>query len=170
MKNMRIFLMLLVCLALPGFHPAAAEDTATPQEVYQKVIQASEVLEALGEDALPEFNNPEGEFVWKDSYVFVTECSKWTVAAHPFAPQLIGQDLENLQDKEGNYFFQNFCRVAKDPNGGWTAYWWPKPGHPEDELFRKISFTIQVPNRPYQVTAGIYNDEVTVEELNTTLK
>ncbi|MCF8038767.1 MAG: cache domain-containing protein [Desulfohalobiaceae bacterium] len=83
---------------------------------------------------------------------------------------MIGKDLENLQDKEGNYFFQGFCQAAKNPQGGWTAYFWPKPGEPEEEVFRKISFTIQVPNRPYQVSAGIYNDSITVEELNETLR
>ena len=166
MKKMRIWGILSVFGILLAVQPVFSQDKATPEEVYEKVNEAAKVLEVLGDEALSEFNKPDGDFVWKDTYVWVLHCPKWTNAAHPFIPSLVGQDLENIQDKDNNYFFQDFCKAAKEPYGGWTAYWWTKPGHPDDQVFRKIAFTIQVPGTEYQVAAGIYNDSITLEELN----
>ena len=56
----------------------------------------------------------------------------------------------------------------KDPNGVWVEYWWEKLG--EEKPARKISFMVQVPGQPFQVTAGIYDDSTSVEELNKSLK
>lgn len=148
-----------------------AEQQATPKEVYQMVVKAANVLENLGEDALSEFNKEDGEFVWKNTYVWVLNCSEWTNAAHPFKPSIVGPNLKGLQCKKtGKYFFQKFCEVSKKNNGGWVEYWWPKPGKPDDQLFRKITYVMSVPNTDYQVAAGIYNDDMTIEELNKTLR
>lgn len=150
---------------------AVAGENATPEEVYQKVLQAHEVLHALGEEGLAAFKNREGEFVWKDSYVWVIECGKWTNAAHPIMPDLVGKNLKNIQCKKtGNLFFQEFCKVGRNPNGGWVEYFWPKPGQPKDALFRKITFVVPVKGTPWMVAAGIYNDSMSIEELNKTLR
>lgn len=168
-KKMVVCALLLMVSA--GYAPSVfSDENATPQEVYQMVVKAAGVIETLGDDALPEFNNPKGEFVWKDSYVYVADCAKPTCVAHPLAPNLIGADVTNLKDTMGNPFVMDLCKASKDANGGWTEYWWPKPGQPKDQGFRKISFSIQVPGSPYQVSAGIYNDTITLEELNATMR
>lgn len=146
--------------------PVLAGESATPQEIYAKVIEAAGVLEELGAEGLAAFKDPKGEFVWKDTYVWVMDCANWTLFAHPLMPELVGKDLKMLKDKKtGRLFFQEMCGATKSPQGGWTEYWWPKPGQPKDKIFRKISFAIQVPNQPYQVAAGIYNDTMTIEDL-----
>ena len=162
MKKTGVLLMvLLLAAALAG--PVQAQEKATPQDVYDMVIKAYEVIKNLGDEALPAFNDPKGEFVFKDSYVFVNKCPEY-VAAHPFAlDKLKGKDLRPI------YPFQNaFCEGAKNPNGAWVEYMWPKPG--ETEPSRKIAFIISVTGTPYQVAAGIYNDDITIEELNKTIK
>ncbi len=150
--------------------PVHAGENATPEEVHEMVVKAADVLRVMGEEALPEFNDPNGEFVWKDSYVFVADCSVPTAVAHPFIPELVGPDQSELQGTRGTYFVAELCRVAEHPNGGWFDYWWPRPGYPDDEDFRKISFSINVPGQPYQVSAGIYNDDMTIDELNEILR
>ena len=70
---------------------------------------------------------------------------------------------------KGKRFFQELCEKAKNPNGGWVEYWWGKPGASEGTLFRKIAFVIQVPGTSYQVAAGIYNESITLAQLNETM-
>ncbi len=145
-----------------------AGDQATPQEVIQKVKEAADYLSKKGEAGLADFNKKGTKWVWKDTYIFVYCCKKGTVAAHPIKPKLVGKNLMGLKDIKGNMLFVRLCEAAKNPKGGWVEYWWPKPG--EKKPSRKISYILQVPGQPYQVAAGIYNDKITVDELNKMLK
>lgn len=155
--------LMLNVFAVANVH---AEEKATPQEVYDMVLKAAGVLESLGEEGLAAFNDPKGEFTWKDTYVQVYNCEARQVVGHP-NPKLLSMPPEqwwSVQDKKGNYLTRNLCEASKNPYGGWVEYWWPKMG--ETEASRKITFIIQVPKTPYQVSAGIYDDKLTIEELN----
>jgi cytochrome c len=133
---------------------------ATPEDVYRLVVNAHGVLSVLGEKGLEAFNNPKGEFVFKDTYVYVLQCPEYIVA-HPFAlDKLKGKDLRPA------YPFQNtLCQGAANRYGTWVEYRWPKPGQTEPS--RKVAFVISVEGTPYQVAAGIYNDELSVDQLNS---
>ncbi len=151
---------------------AAAQDMATPQEVYDKVVAAAATLEQLGPDALPAFNDPKGEFVWKDSYVFVIDCKKDVIVAHP-NNKLIGLKNSVVKDKPGNIrepkvLGYELCKAAENPNGGWVDYYWEKLGSDKPE--RKISFVVSVPGQAYTVAAGIYDDKTDIDALNKGLK
>ena len=165
-----VFCIMVLLFGVVCVKSVCAGEEATPEEVYRMVVKASEVLQVMGAEAIPEFNDPKGEFVWKDSYVFVADCTVPTAVAHPFIPALVGPDQSNLQGAQGHYFVADLCKATEDPNGGWTEYWWPKPGYPRDQAFRKISFSIDVPGQPYQLSAGIYNEAMSVDELNATLR
>ncbi len=166
----KVLIMGICMFGFLGFQSVQAGEEASPEEVYEMAVKAADVLDIMGEEALPEFNDPDGEFVWKDSYVFVADCSVPTAVAHPFIPELVGPDQSTLEGTRGNYFVADMCEAAEHPNGGWTEYWWPRPGYPDGEDFRKITFAINVPGQPYQVSAGIYNEEITIEELNETMR
>ena len=160
---MRKVVCLIACLFFFFISTASADnDKATPQDVYDIVLKAYEVVKALGEESFPAFNDPKGEFVYKDTYVFVQRCPN-QMMAHPFA-------LDKLKDVDLNQFPFNasICEAAKQPSGGWLAYMWPKPG--ESKPSRKVSFAINVEGTPYTVVAGIYNDTDTVADLNKTLR
>jgi cytochrome c len=157
-KLVLIVLFVVFCTA----NLQADSNNATPQDVYDLVIKAYDVVKNLGEAALPAFDDPKGEFVFKDTYVYVMKCPS-EMAAHPYAmDQLRGADLNKFPHTKP------ICDVAADTNGGWVEYFWPKPG--EKEPSRKVSFAITVEGTPYQVIAGIFNDTDTVEELNKTLR
>jgi len=138
---------------------ALAEDKATAKDVYDLVIKAYEVVNVLKEESLVAFNDPKGEFIYKDTYVYVMQCPEYVVA-HPYAlDKLKGKDLTKI------YPFQNtLCEGGKSTQGTWVEYAWPKPGSQEPS--RKISFVISVKDTPYTIAAGIYNDDISIEELN----
>lgn len=141
----------------------ADDSEATAQDVYDLVLKAYEVVKALGEEAFPAFNDPKGEFVYKDTYAYVQHCPHYMVA-HPFAlDKLKGVDLSKTID-----FNDRLCEAGQQQGGGWEDYYWPKPG--ETEPSRKISYGIRVDGTPYTVFAGIYSDTAKIEELNETLR
>ncbi|MDM8522790.1 cache domain-containing protein [Desulfococcaceae bacterium HSG8] len=166
MKQM-CFSVLVFFLWTSGF--ALAGDKATPEDVIKKVYEAATFLSQNPDDsALESFNEKNGSWVFKDTYVFVFDCGKGTIIGHPVRPQLIGRPLMGLKDTRGNYIFVRLCESAQKPKGGWVEYWWPKVG--EEKTSRKVSFMTKVPGTPYSVGAGIYDENKPVEELEKLLR
>ncbi len=161
MKKLFVLTGLIFLLVTNGH----AGENATPQEVFEMVLKGATVMENLGEEGLEAFNDPKGEFVWKNTYVQVYNCDARQTVGHPNASYLkfTPEAWWKVQDKKGIYLTRLLCEASKDPYGGWVEYWWPKSG--ETEPSRKITFIIQVPGQPYQVSAGIYDDTVSIEEL-----
>ncbi len=159
----RFVLVMIFCFFTLFSSTVYAEgENATSNDVYDLVIKANSVLGNLGEEGLAAFNDPKGEFVYKDTYVLVLECPKYVVA-HPFAlDKLKGKDLS------GKFPHQNtLCEGARNPHGSWIEYQWPKPG--ETEPSRKVGFVISVEGTPYAVVSSIYSDDLSIDELNAEL-
>jgi len=144
-----------------------AEETAMPEEIIAKVRAAAEFLSKAGEAGLAQFNDPKGQWAWKDTYVFVMNCGKEEMTAH-INPNLVGVKLVNFLDKNGRYLGFDLCAESVKSKGGWTEYWWPKVGTNVPE--RKISYALKVLGQPYEVGAGIYNPGMTLKQLNDMLK
>ena len=141
-----IIVLLLVLISFSYAH--ADNDKATVQDVYNLVLKAHEVLKTLGEDALVAFNDPKGEFVYKDTYVYVLQCPDQMVG-HPYVmDKARGVDIS----KEPRTI--KACEAGKKSNGQWFEDRYPKPG--ETDPSRKVSFTIAVDGTPYTVIAGIF--------------
>jgi cytochrome c len=155
--------MTLGVLSMFGLTNAGAIESATPQEIISKTKEAAQVLSKQKEAGLGEFNKPfGGKWAWKDTYIFVYDCTADKMIGHPKAA-LVGKPVMDLKDKKGNLFFAKLCDAAKKTKGGWVEYWWPKPG--SDEGYRKITYTIKVPNTNFQVGAGIYDKNVSISNL-----
>lgn len=135
----------------------SAQPGATPEEVVQKVRQAAQILSQEGEAGLKRFRSKDSEFVWKDTYVFVLNCDQQKLVAHPIEPKRVGSDTSDLP------FGPALCDQARKPQGGWVEYEWPKPG--EAEPSRKLSYVVTAKGTPYQVGAGVYDEKVTIEQL-----
>jgi signal transduction histidine kinase len=169
MKLAKVFVVLGAVLFVLGTCSAAVgQQMATPHEVIAKVQEASHTLAKAataqaGEASLKQFDQKESPWVWKDSYVFVLNCSTNTIAAHPIKPDLVGKDITAIKDTKGAAFFGQLCEATKRPSGVWIEYWWPKPG--EKEGSRKVSYALNAHGTPYVVSAGIYDDKITIEEL-----
>jgi len=164
--------LLLPALLLAILMPAAGwaqsdmvTGKATPQEVYQKVSEAARFLSEVGEKGLKEFESPKGKFVWKDTYVWVTECAKNYCLPTPKSQDL-GLNLSQMKcHQTGKLYILGLCDdMAAHPEGAWVEHWQPKPGF--DQPQRKVSFMKQVPHSPYQVVSDIFDDATTLEQLN----
>jgi cytochrome c len=163
-------LALVMCLLSSGL--ALAAEKAAPQEIYDMILKAAAVLSELGDEGLQAFNDPKGEFVWKDTYVFIINSETMRVAAHPKKSR-IGVDISNNRDKNPDpakrkNHSAEMVQKAKNPKGAWVDYYWTKLG--SDKPFRKISFVIMAPGTKYVIAAGIYDDKTNVDELNAQLQ
>lgn len=164
-------------MLLLGHNSFANDQEATPEEVYQLILKGMEVVEQLGDEGLAAFNDPKGDFVYKDTYIWVVDCSNIAtghskILAHP-NNKMIGYTAVNRTGKHPDpskrrMLDVEICEVAKKSGGGWTEYYWEKLG--EEQPVRKISFSIMAPNANYALSAGIYNDDMSLEELNGSIK
>ena len=165
-RMLAVFAVVLLVLALSN--SAQGQATATPQEIVHKVHEAASSLAKAGaakagEASLTQFNQKQSPWVWKDTYIFVLDCTANTMAAHPIKPELVGKDISKMTDTKGTAFFGDLCAATKKPSGVWVEYWWPKPG--EKEGSRKISYALRAENTPYVVGAGTYDEKATIAEL-----
>jgi len=168
MKSSKIFALVAVALvSIALCTVAVGQDHATAQEVIAKVREAASTLSKTGD--VTQFDQKSGPWVWKDTYVFIQDCAKKVMAAHPIKPEMIGQDLSSVKDaKTGKSIYPDseaYCKMVQDsPSGVWGDYWWPKPG--ETEPSRKITYHLSAKGTPYIVNAGIYDETATVNELS----
>jgi hypothetical protein len=162
MKRFLLCLLLIPALALAQSEMVTGK--ATPKEVYRKVTEAAQFLSREGKSGLKEFENANGRFVWKDSFVWVTECEKNYCLPTPGSKDL-GLNLSQMKCYQtGKLYILSLCdQVADNPGGAWVEYWLPREGF--DKPQRKVSFMMQVPNSPYQVVSDIFDDSITMEEL-----
>ena len=91
MKNSKILVLLAVPLLIVALSSVAVgQDKATAQEVLAKVREAASTLSKTGD--LAQFNQKQGPWVWKDTYIFVVDCDKKLEVAHPIKPELVGTE------------------------------------------------------------------------------
>ena len=163
MKGAIGFSIGMVLLGCSLWQQSVAQDKATPQELVQKVQEAAASLSKSGESGVAAFNNKPSPWVWKDTYIFVLDCGKGVMAAHPVKPELIGKVLTSLTDANGKPALELLCAATKNANGTWAEYSIPKPG--EKEPSRKISYAHRVEGTTYVVGAGIYDPQAQLSDL-----
>jgi cytochrome c len=175
-KVLTIFcaIMVIVLFSIPAI---AQEDIYKGNPYYLvmvKVQEAADYLAKHGEEGLAEFNKKDGKFTWgKGKYVFVYNCEAGVIAAHP-SPARIGGKLSTRVDGKGYFFCLDLCKVANKPKGGWVEYYRRTDSADKtkggEEFKRKISYMLKVPGQPYEVGAGMYEPNKTVDELNKLLQ
>lgn len=170
MRN--LFFVGLLLLLGPASALAESElvtGRATPLEVYEKVTEAAQYLTEARQAGLKEFQNRSGRFVWKNAYVWVTQCDELYCLPGPKSND-IGFNLSKAKCYQtGKLYILNLCFEAKDnPKGAWVEYWWPKPGY--DKPQRRVSYMRQVPGTLYQVVAGTFDDQTSLDALNEMIK
>ncbi|MBL8396410.1 MAG: cache domain-containing protein [Candidatus Accumulibacter sp.] len=146
-------------------------DVANAEDVVNKVRAAARYLHDKGASAYADFNQKDGRWVWKDSYVFVYDCRKDRMIAHPLRPDLVGKPIMQITDNSGKYIFKDLCKAGNEPRGGWVEYSWPKPG--AGRLSRKVSYATAADisfAAGIQVSAGIYDEGITLPELSKVLE
>ncbi|MBA4743532.1 MAG: cache domain-containing protein [Azoarcus sp.] len=124
----------------------------TANEAAQLVERAVSTYQSQGRDrAFEAFNDPHGEFVLRDLYIFVYDLDG-NVRAHGGNPQLIGKNMRDAKDANGAYFVQDRIRIAQEAGSGWQDYMFKNPETGETE--GKTSFIRRVDD--YIVGCGVY--------------
>ncbi|MDD1723597.1 MAG: cache domain-containing protein [Methanospirillum sp.] len=77
--------------------------------------------EAGKEQALAEFNNPEGKFTTGSRYIFVDD-NNGTVLAKPFAPEEIGLNHRDVVREYGVRSVAEAIRIAEEDGSGFLVY------------------------------------------------
>lgn len=169
---LKMLLTASVMAAALGAGGAQADDGVTPDEVIAKVREAAVFLAKDGKAGLPSFEGEGSPFIWKDTYVFVLDCAADVIPAHA-VPASRGVKISALKDADGKFYGADMCKAAEAPGGSWAEYVWPKPVVGDDgkvvyskEAYRKVSYMLAVPGTPYQVGAGIYNDPMSLADLD----
>jgi signal transduction histidine kinase len=134
-----IFICLFVVTSL-----YAAEKRATPAEAKKLVEKAVAYVKANGEEkAIKEFNNPKGEFVKGDLYVFALD-PKGVMLANVNLAKLVGTDVYDKPDSKGKLHRKEMVDLANSQGSGWVTYHQVNPKTKKDEA--KISYVQKVGN------------------------
>lgn len=153
MKKMNIVLAIPVSLCFSM--NAWAVQSATKEECVIKSHEAAALITSKGlAAAISEISDPKGNFVWKDTYVFLMNLDG-KMLAHPMQPELT--QLPHcllITDPTDKAIFVSFVNTARSAGQGWVEYMWPKPGKKSPS--KKITYIYRVPGKDLFVAAGIY--------------
>jgi len=123
-----IFLALSLSLLTQGL--AFAEERASAQDAINMIKKVITFYKANGpEKTYAAVNDPKGQFIYKDLYVFAGTVKPGGVTlAHGGNPKLLGKPLGELRDGDGVFFVKKINEVAASKEGkGWVDYKWPNP-------------------------------------------
>lgn len=129
MKNLfQALLAAVLAFTLSGA-ALAQEKRGTADEAVAMVKKAGAYLKANGKDkAIAAFNDPKGEFIKGDLYVFMfgmTGESNGVALAHGQNAKMVNKNLLDL-NAGGVYPIREFLKLASSPAGkGWVTYQWP---------------------------------------------
>jgi cytochrome c len=107
--------------------PCAAQELATPAEAEAMFDEAMAYIDEHGLDAAREaFNDPDGEFIYKDLYVFCIDYDGIRTAFGP-NPAHTGRNVIDLRDREGRAIVAEIIEVVQDGERHIYQYTWPNP-------------------------------------------
>lgn len=88
---------------------------------------------------------------------FEADLSDGTCVAH-MNPEYEEQNRLQAQDEKGNYYIKNIIAAGDQENGGFTEYYFPKPGR--QDIVQKRAYTLQYQPFHWYITTGVYMDDV----------
>jgi signal transduction histidine kinase len=119
----KMFGVILISLLWVNFAFAGG----TANEAKGLVEKAAAYVKAEGkEKAFAEFSNPSGKFVDRDLYIFTVDFNGLTLA-HGGNAKLVGKNMLELKDADGEFFIKKFIELAKTKGTGWVDYKWVNP-------------------------------------------
>jgi cytochrome c len=133
---------------------AATSEFGTKDEAVAMVKRAQEMFKKDGADAtFKAVSDPANkEFHDRDLYVYIYNLSGLCVA-HGARPALIGKNLIDLKDQDGNYLVRAHIDIATGSGSGWVSYKWPNPL--TNKIEDKTSYVEKLGDN-YFVGVGVY--------------
>ncbi|HEY3277495.1 MAG TPA: cache domain-containing protein [Syntrophorhabdaceae bacterium] len=143
-----------LCVLVAALGMVCAAGAASQEEAKIFAEKAAAFAKANGkEKAVAEFNNPGGQFVKGDLYIFANDLNG-TCLANGASPQLAGKNLLGLRDSANKLFFKEMTDVAAAKGGGWVEYSWTNPA--TKKVQAKITWIKKVEGADYYVGCGVY--------------
>jgi len=112
--------------------------------------------------ALEAFNDPAGEFIREDLYIFAYDFNGTTLAL-PFQPEIVGENRIEVEDANGVTFIRDFLSLARGGDGE-SYYIYPNPRENMTEEL-KLSHVTKVDD-DWWLGAGIYGSRASAENLS----
>jgi len=155
MRRITLWAVLIIPALLFTLAAAQAKESATKEECVVMCNKAATYIQNHDlEKAIQVIGDPNGPFVWKDSYLFLMNL-KGKMLAHPIKPELTEKKhCLLITDPTGKALFVHFVNLAKQSGEGWVDYMWPRPG--EKTPRKKLTYIYRVPNTDLFVGAGVY--------------
>ncbi|HBR97259.1 MAG TPA: histidine kinase [Gammaproteobacteria bacterium] len=97
-----------------------------------------------------------------DGYFFVYD-EHGVNLVHPVLDDIVGNNLYDMQDINGDFVIRNLLAVAAG-GGGFHRYVWNKPSTGQNE--DKISYAVQLPRWNWMMGTGLYIDDIAKEVAN----
>jgi signal transduction histidine kinase len=128
MKKMFLKSMMFVIVAGILVAITVGTSRADDKETAVKLVKAAVAyIAANGEEkGLDALNNPNGEFVKGELYVFAYDLSG-VLLANSFRQNLLGQNLLDVPDASGKKFRREIIELAKSKGSGWVDYTYQNP-------------------------------------------
>lgn len=114
-----IIALLVTAFAVGGVTFALAKGTA--KEAQAMADEANGKVKAFAA-----FDDPKGQFVKEDLYIYVVDM-KGDIVSHGANKALIGQHFIDIKDSDGKLFFREIINVATTKGSGWVDYKWTSP-------------------------------------------
>jgi len=128
---MKALLKGIAFLAFAGFvgTSAVAAERGSAEEASALVKKAVAYVKANGkEKAFAAINDPKGQFVDRDLYIFVYDMKGTNLAiGNGNAAKMNGKSLIDLRDADGKYILKSFIETVSAKGSGWVDYKWPNP-------------------------------------------
>ncbi|SHM22086.1 Single Cache domain 2-containing protein [Duganella sacchari] len=125
-----MFKRILMVLLMVWMGVAGAAEKGTADEAVAMVKKAGDFLKKNGkEKAYAEFNNPKGQFIQKDLYIFTFSANGDGIETSNGANQkLVGKNVKEMKDADGKFLIKDILAVGMGKEGkGWVDYKWPNP-------------------------------------------
>ncbi|MBJ7313554.1 cache domain-containing protein [Rugamonas sp. CCM 8940] len=127
----KVLKSMMVALSLLAFSLTAnAAAKGTADEAVAMVKKAGEFIKKNGkEKAFAEFNNPKGQFIQGDLYIFTFLANGDGIEqANGANPKLVGKNVSEMKDADGKFLIKDILAVGMSKEGkGWVDYKWPNP-------------------------------------------
>ena len=154
----KIFTALLIVFVMMSFSCAKESPDVkrgTAEEAKALLSKAVAFYKANGQEkAFAAFNDPKGQFVSKDLYIFAFDMDR-KVIAHGADPDLINKDLMKVPDADGNYFMNTMVNVAKTQGKGVVDYKWKNPAtgkiEPKSTYVEKVADNVALACGNYEL-------------------
>ncbi|MBX2830448.1 MAG: cache domain-containing protein [Rhodospirillales bacterium] len=131
--------------------------TVSLAEHYQAKVTANEMDQ---ETAIAAFYAEAAAGRYDDGTGYFFALNKDSVMVmHGANAALTNRDMSETKDPKGNFFISNLVEIGSKPGGGFSSYFWPKPGEDKELSFEKLSFSQPLP-WGHVIGTGIYIDDV----------